>query len=223
MHRRKKESPFVACLLFPPKASFAEKGFCRDRVLFQMGHHVPTSEMELGQFFSGKSGHWSHHKRLFKRYACDRVRDGCTDKHCRRSIAPCHRQTSQANMHVTQLNTGSFSRCSGAVRDRLRTSYKRSQPMICFRRHLFCCSQDIPASSSRKEGTLMFHSFPISARKAVLVALVIAMLVLATLLLTHHMSHGFSLRLGDLGFWFPTDPIDQFFQFFQYFFPPTPV
>jgi hypothetical protein len=69
----------------------------------------------------------------------------------------------------------------------------------------------------------MFHSLPISARKAVLVALVITMLVLATLLLTHHMSHGFSLQLGDLVFWVPPDPIDQFFQFFQFFYPPTPV
>ena len=69
----------------------------------------------------------------------------------------------------------------------------------------------------------MFHSLPISARKAVLVALVIAMLVVATLLLTHHMSHGFSLRLGDLGFWVPPTPIDQFFQFFQFFTPPSPI
>ena len=145
IHRREKELPFVACLLFPPKASFDEKGSCWDIVLLQMGHGVPTSEMRLGQFFSGKSGHWSHHKHLFNRYTCGRVHDGCTYKHCRRSVAPCHRQPSQATMHVTQLNTGSFSRCSGAVRDRIRTSYKRSLPTICFRRHLCCCSQDIPA------------------------------------------------------------------------------
>ena len=67
---------------------------------------------------------------------------------------------------------------------------------------------------------LMFQSLPISARKAVLVALVIAMLVLATLLLAHHLSHGFSLRLGDLGFWIPPVPVYQFFQFFT---PPNPI
>ena len=68
----------------------------------------------------------------------------------------------------------------------------------------------------------MFHSLPLSARKAVLVALVIAMLVLATLLLAHHMSHGFSLRLGDLGFWYFTPP-DPIYQYFQFFTPPSPI
>jgi len=73
IHGREKELPFVACFLFSPKASFAEKGFCWDIVLFQVGHDVPPSEIGLGQFFSGKSGHWSHHKRLCNSYTCDRV------------------------------------------------------------------------------------------------------------------------------------------------------
>src|SRR2546428_9619985 len=60
------------------KASFAEKGFYWDSVLFQMGHYVPASEMGLGHFFSGKSGQQSHHKCLFNRYAYDRVHDVCT-------------------------------------------------------------------------------------------------------------------------------------------------
>jgi len=32
MHRREKGLPFFACFLFPPKASFFEKGFCWDIV-----------------------------------------------------------------------------------------------------------------------------------------------------------------------------------------------
>jgi hypothetical protein len=78
IHGRGKELPFIASLLFPPKASFDEKGFCWDIVLLQMGHDVPTKAIGLGQFFSGKSGHQSHHKRLCNSYTCDRVRDGCT-------------------------------------------------------------------------------------------------------------------------------------------------
>jgi len=77
--------PQVICARSPEKvgkaqkASFAEKGFCWDIVLFQVGHDVPTSEIGLGQFFSGKSGHWSHHKRLCNSYTCDRVHDVCSE------------------------------------------------------------------------------------------------------------------------------------------------
>src|SRR5207253_2283193 len=42
--------------------------------------------MGQGHFFSGKSGHRSHHKHLFNRYTCDRVRDVYTTelswRHC---------------------------------------------------------------------------------------------------------------------------------------------
>jgi hypothetical protein len=54
MHRREKGLPFIASLLFPPKASFAEKGLCRGIVLFQMGHGVPEKGRQPGTFLLRK-------------------------------------------------------------------------------------------------------------------------------------------------------------------------
>ncbi len=39
-----------------------------------VGHHVPDARNGPGQFFSGKTGHSSHHNGLSNRYDCDRER-----------------------------------------------------------------------------------------------------------------------------------------------------
>lgn len=50
---------------FVPKSTFSDT---------LVGHHVPDARNSPGQFFSGKTGHSSHHNVLSNRYACDRER-----------------------------------------------------------------------------------------------------------------------------------------------------